>query len=400
MVGAVPTGLTVQAPFIGIVSLLNTATIVPAEKNEAGLVTIDWVSDEQTGPFAAQLKQTVTFDRIFNALMTAPQLGDFKIVAEGFTPKRSLVTFTPPGSTDSDDAREFREAAKAHQSYLMQIAIVPFLNAPSSTLGDMTKTKSAVLLSLNPEMTIKTRVQKSLGITGGAETGGDPLEPILDAPDFPQPMYETLRDLSEDFLFFGLEHVPLNTVMLLKTNPKFVESFLVGLNAEMSHELLWRNYPTDQRGATYRAMLRDGCGELRETTAPANSSGSNVERSELAASGENRRGVEGAVARLDPNSAAGYSQGGMGHELRASSLHHAATPCAHRHSRKRNDFEGLVSTHGYFQSRHSKPPEHGRSRDTALNRSCPADRVVPRAIGDEVLSAGRRQFRAARARPR
>jgi hypothetical protein len=237
--------------------LLNTATIVPAEKNEAGLVTIDRVSDEQTGPFAAQLKQTVTFDRIFNALMTAPQLGDFKIVAEGFTPKRSLVTFTPPGSTDSDDAREFREAAKAHQSYLMQIAIVPFLNAPSSTLGDMTKTKSAVLLSLNPEMTIKTRVQESLGITGGAETGGDPLEPILDAPDFPQPMYETLRDLSEDFLFFGLEHVPLNTVMLLKTNPKFVESFLVGLNAEMSHELLWRNYPTDQRG-TYFRQFWDG----------------------------------------------------------------------------------------------------------------------------------------------
>ena len=30
---------------------------------------------------------------------------------------------------------------------------------------------------------------------------------------------------------------------LLETNPKFVESFLVGLNAEMSRELLWRNYP-------------------------------------------------------------------------------------------------------------------------------------------------------------
>ncbi|MCI0748819.1 MAG: hypothetical protein L0Y58_25715, partial [Verrucomicrobia subdivision 3 bacterium] len=29
-------------------------------------------------------------------------------------------------------------------------------------------------------------------------------------------------------------------------------SFLVGLNAEMSSELLWRNYPTDQRGTYFR----------------------------------------------------------------------------------------------------------------------------------------------------
>ena len=65
-------------------------------------------------------------------------------------------------------------------------------------------------------------------------------------------MYEALRDLSQDFLFPGLEHVLPNTVTLLETNPRFVESFLVGLNAEMSSELLWRNYPTDQRGTYFR----------------------------------------------------------------------------------------------------------------------------------------------------
>ena len=54
------------------------------------------------------------------------------------------------------------------------------------------------------------------------------------------------------FSFPGLEQVPANTVTLLETNPEFVESFLVGLNAEMSSELLWRNYPTDQRGTFFR----------------------------------------------------------------------------------------------------------------------------------------------------
>ena len=74
-------------------------------------------------------------------------------------------------------------------------------------------------------------------------------------------MYEALRDLSQDFLFPGLEHVPPNTVTLLETNPKFVESFLVGLNAEMSRELLWRNYPTDQRGTYFRQFWDTSAGE-------------------------------------------------------------------------------------------------------------------------------------------
>ena len=37
----------------------------------------------------------------------------------------------------------------------------------------------------------------------------------MDAPTFPQPMYEALRDLSQDFIFPGLEKVPANTVQLL-----------------------------------------------------------------------------------------------------------------------------------------------------------------------------------------
>ena len=93
----------VGAPSIAIVATLNTPTpIVPLQKKEAGLVTINQVSDAQSGAFAAQLKQTVVFERISNALDTAPRLGDFTIVAEGFTPKRSLVDIhAGAGSPDS-----------------------------------------------------------------------------------------------------------------------------------------------------------------------------------------------------------------------------------------------------------------------------------------------------------
>jgi hypothetical protein len=92
----------------------------------------------------------------------------------------------------------------------------------------------------------------AINVGSAASTTGDDLDPIMDAPTFPQPMYEVLRDLSQDFLLPGLERVPPNTIQLLQTNAKFIESFMVGLNTEMARELLWRGYPTDQRGTYFQ----------------------------------------------------------------------------------------------------------------------------------------------------
>jgi hypothetical protein len=39
---------------------------------------------------------------------------------------------------------------------------------------------------------------------------------------------------------------------LLETNQRFIESYMVGLNHEFARELLWREYPTDQRGTPFR----------------------------------------------------------------------------------------------------------------------------------------------------
>src|SRR5262249_28738082 len=41
------------------------------------------------------------------------------------------------------------------------------------------------------------------------------------------------------------------TVFGLRTNRRFVEAYMVGLNHEMGRELLWRGYPTDQRGTYF-----------------------------------------------------------------------------------------------------------------------------------------------------
>jgi hypothetical protein len=80
----------------------------------------------------------------------------------------------------------------------------------------------------------------------------DPLQELLARPVFPQPTWELLRDQFPEHLLPGLEHVPPNTVSLMQTNPRFVEAFLVGLNHELGRELLWREYPFDQRSTAFR----------------------------------------------------------------------------------------------------------------------------------------------------
>lgn len=237
---------TASASPSGLVGLLNTTRVVPLHKPEAGLVTLDQVQTT-----VVQLQASIRFERSIQALDTTPKLGNFTIVPEGAVPKRTLLDFTPWMATDSADAREFRQAAQAHHTYLAQKVFAS--PPPSQTpmpLSD--STHKALLHSLQPAQTMNARVQASLRLGNSAEPQGDPLAPIMEAPEFPQPMYEALRDLSQEWLFPGLEQVPPNTVALLTTNAAFVEAFLVGLNAEMSRELLWRNYPTDQRGTYFR----------------------------------------------------------------------------------------------------------------------------------------------------
>jgi hypothetical protein len=108
------------------------------------------------------------------------------------------------------------------------------------------------MISLNPATSVRNAARSAMNVGSAPLKSGDELEPIMDAPTFPQPMYETLRDISQDLLFPGLEHVPPNTVQLLQTNAKFIESFMIGLNTEMGRELLWRGYPTDQRGTYFQ----------------------------------------------------------------------------------------------------------------------------------------------------
>lgn len=85
---------------------------------------------------------------------------------------------------------------------------------------------------------------------------------VMAYPQLPLPTYEPLSQKLRDAFLPGAQDIPNDFVLLLKTNPRFVESYMVGLNHEMGRELLWRGYPTDQRGTPFRQFWKRLDGKL------------------------------------------------------------------------------------------------------------------------------------------
>lgn len=75
---------------------------------------------------------------------------------------------------------------------------------------------------------------------------------VMAYPKLVEPVANRLAASNKAMFMPGAEDIPNDFLLLAKTNNRFVESFLVGLNTEMNRELLWRGYPTDQRGTPFR----------------------------------------------------------------------------------------------------------------------------------------------------
>ncbi len=93
-------------------------------------------------------------------------------------------------------------------------------------------------------------------MTAGTAIGGLTVAPQFDRimayPELHDPSYRLLARYDRARLLPGVDAIPPDSVTLLETNPRFVAAFLAGLNHELNRELLWRRYPTDQRGTPLR----------------------------------------------------------------------------------------------------------------------------------------------------
>ena len=157
---------------------------------------------------------------------------------------------TPGGANgESKEAQNFRLAVKG----LSAILLVPKPPVKTFTAFNLVNAKQKVTTAITPRVSYGKRLTYLVNIPN--LTWINVQEEIVDAmayPDFEDPMYKKLSEKSSELLLPNLKLIPPNTISLLETNQKFIESYMVGLNHEMGRELLWREYPTDQRGSYFR----------------------------------------------------------------------------------------------------------------------------------------------------
>ena len=171
--------------------------------------------------------------------------------------------------SDSGDAARFKLATRDLFGYVGTLPPPPPVRLPL----DMARVQSRLYEVIEPRMAIARRFASSVTLPGLRVTPPNRLPeaivPVMAYPDFKEAMYRPLRELGNDNICPGIGRIPPNKITLLLTNSPFVESYMVGLNHEMGRELLWREYPTDQRGSYFRTFWEKNGFAVPNTTQTA-----------------------------------------------------------------------------------------------------------------------------------
>ena len=176
-------------------------------------------------------------------LQARPGLAGFTPLADWSTEPRGDRSTGP----DSPVMRDFRDAVVQYETWRAGLRRAP-RPAPSLNIADL---RRRVMAACDPGVTVPRRTRSAVQAPHWNDAV-DPLEPIMAAPSFPQPMIRPLAAISPELILPGLAGIPADTVCIAVPNARFIEAYMVGLNHEMARELLYREYPTDQRGTCFR----------------------------------------------------------------------------------------------------------------------------------------------------
>jgi hypothetical protein len=171
-------------------------------------------------------------------------------------------------AADSVEAANFRVALKDAFNVYSSAPPPRPIPPPLQLENAVTQLRQAI----DPAVSVTRRAQFLLKIPASIKDGYLRPQPtlvtVMAHPVFAEPMYRALRDISAEFLAPNLGLIPNNTISLLQTNQRFIEAYMVGLNDEMGRELLWRQFPTDQRGSYFRQFWDVGDTIERDASKP------------------------------------------------------------------------------------------------------------------------------------
>ncbi|MFJ4798115.1 hypothetical protein [Kitasatospora purpeofusca] len=155
-----------------------------------------------------------------------------------------------PGGEDSAEARLFKLALRDLHDGL-DTAVVGGLTPERLPLG-IAPVTGAMLAGLSADETVPRQLLSGVRLPERLRPFAERFLEAMAYPVIDLPMYQSLLDMSVDTFVPNLGLVPPNTITLLATDQEFIEAFMAGLNHELARELLWREFPTDQRGSSFR----------------------------------------------------------------------------------------------------------------------------------------------------
>jgi hypothetical protein len=153
-------------------------------------------------------------------------------------------------STAADDAQAFKVALG---DFALELNARPD-PVPRPLLDPNERGHSTMLAALDPAVTIVAQMQALIPSIAHKDPALPPLAPIQAYPTFPDPMFNSLRELSQDYVIANVSDLPPDSLSVMEPNRRFIEAYLAGANVALNQELLWREYPTDQRGTPFKVF--------------------------------------------------------------------------------------------------------------------------------------------------
>ncbi len=228
-----------------IVGLATGAWIVSGVLAVAAVAGFNWLRQQNT-----RLDDAETFvnpEKEIVAVQNVPLRPNFNVVLDG----EASAPPASPGVSPTADSREARNFRTAVIEFQQRLAIRAPEKPPLARF-DISNAHVKLTKAIDPIVSFPRRLSAFVKIPGFRFERPEEIVDAMAHPDFEDAMYAYLRDINKELLIPNLQLIPPNTISLLETNPKFIESYMVGLNHEMGRELLWREYPTDLRGSYFR----------------------------------------------------------------------------------------------------------------------------------------------------
>lgn len=150
--------------------------------------------------------------------------------------------------------RMARASAIAEQTSMLAAALPTTAQSDLGLVADDATMSERLCAAIDP-MPLQWR--RLVTEIGGAELSvrtpdeDRPLRQIMAHPHFDVPIAQEILSKWPEWAVPGLTGMPDESVVVMETNPGFIAALLVGLNQEFNRELLWREFPTDQRGTSF-----------------------------------------------------------------------------------------------------------------------------------------------------